>query len=427
MPATRRLVVAAIVILSVSFLLTLTSAVWEWEDVVVTGESVEADEWLAVAAACWLPLLAIVLVRLIGLYRRLRRTAEAAVDAFRNTVDSVPGWVWQTDENLRVTYSSAAVEELLGYAPAAMVGRDLAELFAPEPVRYEHFDGTARYLRSSVTPVRDQRGRVTAYHGFSTDVTAERECRERREAGRARIEAALSDPDGLRIVFQPIVDVGTGQLVGVEALSRFTAEPYRAPDVWFDEAWELGLGPALELHALAAACRALPELPDGAYLSLNVAPATMLDDRFAALLDSLGPDAARVVVEVTEHAVVDDYAALAEVVRQIRPAGCRLAVDDAGAGYASMQHILRLSPDIIKLDRGIVDHADTDPARRALLTAMATFAASLGMTVVAEGVERAEEVAALTEAGVRLAQGYHFARPDEDPRAWAPELAAAPH
>jgi PAS domain S-box-containing protein len=433
---TRRLIAAVIAVLGVSMLLTLVLSVWEWEDVVVDGEAAEIDEWLSVVAICSLPMITAVLVRMLALHRRMRTTARAAVQAFESTVRTVTGWVWRTDGDLRVTYASDGVTTLLGLDPHRVVGGSLdAVLSDQDPATPDvralaasdttdwhtstrHADGTIRHLRSNATPLRDGRGRVVGYHGFSTDVTAEVEAtagqrreQQRCDALRTGIAALLHDEGALRIVLQPIVDLHTRQPVGAEALSRFAAEPYRPPNVWFDEAWAAGLGPDLELHAVAKALARLPELPTHAYLSVNVAPDTLVDPRFLDLLNGLGADLARVVVEVTEHAVVSDYGALTEVADRIRLRGGRLAVDDAGAGYATMQHILQLRPDIIKLDRSIVGNADEDPARRALTAAMAAFATSLGTTVVAEGVETAGEVDVLIEAGVRLGQGFLLGRP----------------
>ncbi|MEU4624890.1 EAL domain-containing protein [Actinoplanes sp. NPDC023801] len=437
--ATRRLIAAVIVVLGPSMLLTLLSSVWEWEDVVVAGEAPEADEWLAVAAICWLPAILWIMVRLIGLHRRMQATTRDAVEAFRSTMQTVTGWVWRLDAGLRFTFSNESVEAVLGRTSDEILGAGIDAVMSPcddQPVALDelvatagsewrssvrHADGTVRYLRNSATPVYGEHSEIKAYHGFSTDITEqvlaeaeERDRYERQEAARARITDLLSGGEGLRIVLQPIVDLATQRAVGAEALSRFADRPYRPPNEWFDEAWQAGLGPDLELYALDAALARLADVPGDAYLSVNVAPETMLDPRFLQRLDRLGPSAARITVEITEHAVVTDYDALVGVVDEIHRRGARLAVDDAGAGYASMQHILRLRPDVIKLDRSIVDRADRDPARRALMAAMAAFAASLGTTVVAEGVETEEEVGVLRDAGIQLGQGYHLGRPHED-------------
>jgi PAS domain S-box-containing protein len=426
--------------MAVSTLLAVVSSLWDWSDVVLDGEDVESDEWLGMGASLWLPVVVATMYRLVRVYRALAATAQEAVEAFQDTVHTAHGWVWRIDADYRIVYSSEGIRALLGYEPDEVVGRHAVDLLVPEEdraavtadvqasltqngwrdwqTRVTHRDGTIRYVRSSATPVHGSSGRLVAYRGYTADVNAaaaeQAQQRELRET-RRRIEQMLRDPDAVHTVLQPIVDVRRQRITGMEALSRFSAEPYRTPDLWFGEAWQAGLGPDLELHAIARAFEWLPRIPRDAYLSINASPLTIVDVRFAALVAGLGPDACRVVVEVTEHAAVNDYDTLSVAVQHLRRTGVRLAVDDAGAGYSSMQHVLRLRPDIIKLDRGIVADIDRDVARRALVTAMAGFAASLDMVIVAEGVENAEELAVLTEAGVRNAQGFFLARPSTDP------------
>ena len=139
---------------------------------------------------------------------------------------------------------------------------------------------------------------------------------------------------------------------------------------------------------------------------------------FPDLFAGIGPG--RVVVEVTEHAPVDDYAILHERLDELTSAGIRLAVDDAGAGYASLRHILKLHPDVIKLDISLTRNIDKEPLQRALAAALVTFARELGASMIAEGVERPEEVVVLTALGVLYAQGYHFAQPTIDLRTLFP-------
>ena len=439
---TGRVVSGAIAVLTVAMLLSLASYLWDWSDVLFEGDTPEMDEWLALVGAAWLPVVAVLAYRLVRVNRELAETAQDALDAFADTVHTAHGWVWRVDTDHRIVYSSAGIRELLGYEPDEVVGRDALDLLVLDEdrdqvrsdvrarqdgwqnwqTRVRHRDGSVRHVRSSATPVHGKGGRLMAYRGFTADITAEvlaaateQAEQMRHHAIRSRIEQAVHDPDALQIAFQPIIDLRAQKIVGMEALSRFTAEPYRTPDVWFDEAWQAGLGPELELHAITLACRRIGELPDGAYLSINASPATILDDRFARTLQELHVDLHRLVVEVTEHAEVADYPGLADAVARLRLHGGRLAVDDAGAGYASMQHILRLRPDIIKIDRGIVADLDHDAARHALVTAMAGFAASLNLAVVAEGVETDDELAALRTAGISNVQGYLLARPSLDP------------
>ena len=213
---------------------------------------------------------------------------------------------------------------------------------------------------------------------------------------------------GLSIVYQPIHHIATRRVVGVECLSRFPDWERRPPSDWFEEGAQVGLGVELEIAAINAALRGLPYLPTEAYLAVNVSPATVLSGRLDKLLRE--QPSGRIVLELTEHAAIADYHALAEALAPMRERA-KLAIDDVGAGYAGMRHILDLKPDTIKLDMSLVRDIDKDPARRALAVALVDFAAGIGSEIVAEGVERIGELEALASLGVHMAQGYYLSRP----------------
>jgi EAL domain-containing protein (putative c-di-GMP-specific phosphodiesterase class I) len=156
--------------------------------------------------------------------------------------------------------------------------------------------------------------------------------------------------------------------------------------------------------------RILPLLEKTLDLAVNASPETVLDPRLDTLLHSI-PSPERLVLEITEHAAVDHYEAIAQRLKSYRTRGLKIAVDDAGAGYASFRHILNLVPDRIKLDMSLTRDIDVDPARRALAAALIHFSAETGSTLVAEGVETAAELATLQELGVNKAQGYFLGRP----------------
>jgi PAS domain S-box-containing protein len=215
----------------------------------------------------------------------------------------------------------------------------------------------------------------------------------------------------LRTVFQPIVDLERSSVIGFEALSRFPGEPTR-PDQWFADAIAVGLGVALEMHAARTAIAAMPELPDDTYLSVNLSPAALM----SVDLDELMPmDPTRLVLELTEHARVGDYEALRAAVQRLRADGVRIAVDDAGAGFASFRHILELEPDIVKIDLSISQGIADDPARQALVGGVADLALKSGATLVAEGVEDPRDLDRLSVLGVSHFQGYLFGRPSPLP------------
>ncbi len=215
--------------------------------------------------------------------------------------------------------------------------------------------------------------------------------------------------DRFEIVFQPVIDVGGQALIGYEALARFAAQPERSPDQWFSEAHGVELGHRLELRAIHKALASLDDIPDGAYLALNVSPQTILTGALEAAL--AGVPLRRLMLEVTEHCSIPDYGLLSDALARLRQGGLRLAVDDAGSGYASFRHILKLKPDVIKLDQSLIRDIDHEAGSRALATALITFAASTGSSVVAEGVETEEELLALRELGVHTMQGYLLGRP----------------
>lgn len=211
------------------------------------------------------------------------------------------------------------------------------------------------------------------------------------------------------MVFQPIWSFVGQRPAGLEALCRFTKEPYRSPDRWFHDAFAVGLGTDLELSVIKTALEAFAWLPDHVYLSVNVSPETILSGRLGPMLT--GIPAGRLVVEITEHAEVRDYPRLVEALKPLRTAGIRLAIDDAGAGYSSLQHIVQLQPDIIKLDMSLTRSVDLDPARRALAAALIYFAAETGCAIVAEGIETESEMETLRLLGVSSGQGYFISRP----------------
>ncbi len=227
-------------------------------------------------------------------------------------------------------------------------------------------------------------------------------------SSRERLGSVI-DGRQMGIVYQPIVDLADGSLLGVEALARFPSAPERGPDLWFEEAHLVARGAELELLAIELAGARLGLLPPHAYLALNVSPATILGGSLAARLAGL--PLARVVLEITEHAPIGEYAALAAALAPLRAAGLRLAIDDAGSGYASLRHILQLQPDIIKLDRSLIRDIDCDAGRRALAAALTGFAKATACRVVAEGIETPAELETLRALGVDAGQGWLLGRP----------------
>jgi EAL domain-containing protein (putative c-di-GMP-specific phosphodiesterase class I) len=237
---------------------------------------------------------------------------------------------------------------------------------------------------------------------------------------RQRVEEVLAE-GGLSIVVQPIYSLETGLVVGVEALSRFPGAPAQGPDKWFAEAHRHGLGVALEVLAVETALRAASTLPEEVYVSVNVSPETLTSAALRIALIAGPIPAERIVLELTEHASVEDYAPLTEALSDLRGRGMRLAIDDAGAGFASFRHILRLRPDLIKVDQAITRSIHNEPAHRAFAAALVMFGLDVGsVTIVAEGVETAEELRTIASLGIDAAQGYFLGRPAPAETSWPP-------
>jgi EAL domain-containing protein (putative c-di-GMP-specific phosphodiesterase class I) len=223
----------------------------------------------------------------------------------------------------------------------------------------------------------------------------------RRDAILAIIAAEAFHP-----VFQPIVDIERDVVVGHEALTRF--DDGVPPDVRFAEAAALGLDAELELATLAASLSAAKALPAGEWLNLNVSPVLILaGDALRSLFEGTKR---RLVLEVTEHSRVASYPLLLQAMTRLGP-NVEFAVDDAGAGFASLRHILELRPAFVKLDRWLITDLETDSARQAMIVGLRHFAQATGCRLIAEGIETEDELAILQALRIRLGQGYLLGRP----------------
>jgi EAL domain-containing protein (putative c-di-GMP-specific phosphodiesterase class I) len=229
---------------------------------------------------------------------------------------------------------------------------------------------------------------------------------ERKNMLADRVQGALAG--GVNMVFQPVYDLEAGDVFAYEALARFPMEPYRPPSDWFADAAEVGLGVELELAAIESAMAEIDGLPEGVRLAINVSPLTALSPHF---FNVLAPRAHRVIIEVTEHERVEDYDALNEALAPLRALGASIAIDDVGAGFASLTHILKLAPDIVKLDLSLTRGIAADPARDALASSLVDFASGIDATIGAEGIETQSELDRLRVLKVRYGQGFHLGVP----------------
>lgn len=225
---------------------------------------------------------------------------------------------------------------------------------------------------------------------------------------RTRIESVLRGRS-ITPFYQPVIDIRTMATVGYEGLSRFAEPTYGGPDRWFADAFTVGLGVDLEWLAAATLLPVLDALAPEVFLAVNLSPPAILHASEDQLCQP--SQCPRVVIELTEHVPVEDYPAVQRAFAEMRGHGARLAADDLGAGYAGFRHLLDLAPDIIKLDVSLVRGVHHSNRQQSLLKAMTAFADDVGATVIAEGVEQAEELETLRALSVPWAQGYYLGRP----------------
>jgi EAL domain-containing protein (putative c-di-GMP-specific phosphodiesterase class I)/DNA-binding response OmpR family regulator len=243
----------------------------------------------------------------------------------------------------------------------------------------------------------------------------------RSENSRRRVAIELViDAGGFFPVFQPIVDLSDERVVGYEALTRFTDGAN--PAVRFAEAAAVGVGLDLELATMHAALQASLALPSDHFVSLNVSPELILAEGGGLLRVHPRP----VVLELTEHEPVEDYEALRRALDVLVPPH-QASVDDAGSGFASLRHVLAISPRFVKLDRSWVAQIEDDPARQALVAGLSHFATTTGSRLIAEGIETEAEMMALRVLNVGMGQGYLFGRPlPVDPSGLPSQLTTRP-
>lgn len=346
------------------------------------------------------------------------------------------GWLYVVDNERRFVYSSDASIDCVGYTPDELMGTVAGDLLSPDEmtklatrvgaghpvntlvVRARHRNGDDRWFEVTSTAVLDASTKATiGWSGTSHPLTDAKHPVILREIHRRAVKDILL-AEQLTIAFQPIVDLPTGRILGVEALSRFPSREGTTPDVIFAEATNAGLGLELELLAVRRALTEARLLDGSLYVSINVSPPVLANPSLIDALLASDVDLKRVVIEVTEHASIGDYTLLTQPRQRLRDLGVRLAIDDAGAGYASLRHIVGLSPDIIKIDRALVTNVDEDRARRALVMAVVMFANEINSSVIGEGVETAEELHALKSLGVNAAQGYLLGRPTTSSADW---------
>lgn len=230
------------------------------------------------------------------------------------------------------------------------------------------------------------------------------------EACAAALPEVLIDPTQPRLVFQPIVDLNKGAVAGYEALARFDGPLQATPDKWFAAAASAGLGPVIESRVVRAALHARKNLPVNCFLTVNVSPRALTT---GPVMDEFlrGGELAGLFVELTEEQAITDPEGMHRVLARLRDRGALIALDDAGSGYSGLQRLLALRPELMKLDRSLVDGIDKDEAKRACVEMLIVLASRLDSFLLAEGIEQPGELRELIKLGVPLAQGYLLAKP----------------
>jgi diguanylate cyclase (GGDEF)-like protein len=223
---------------------------------------------------------------------------------------------------------------------------------------------------------------------------------------RSEIKRILEE-DAIEPLFQPVASLTTGRLMGYEALARFPDAPERPPSTWFAQANACGLGPELEAAAIKAAFKPVGR-PPGTHIAVNVSPSALSTDAVKSVLPD---DLSDVIIELTEHEVYVGDSLLADSLANLRERGARIAIDDAGAGYAGLKQVMWVRPDIVKLDLELTRAIHSDPVRMALVESLVRFARRVGATVCAEGVESHDDIEALANLDVPCGQGYAIGRP----------------
>lgn len=219
----------------------------------------------------------------------------------------------------------------------------------------------------------------------------------------------ILETKNIQIYYQPIYSLKTNTVSGYESLSRFFVEPYRTPDLWFNEAAQFCLGEALEMLAINTIISSLDKFNKNVYISINTSPEHILSGAVTNAFSNL--DCSQIVLEITEHTPIADYSKMLSALAPLRKKGIRLAIDDVGAGYSSFQHILELQADIIKLDVSLTRNINIDRRKYLLAKALCGFAKDIGCNIVAEGIETQEEINTLRKLGVDKVQGYYLGHP----------------
>ena len=228
------------------------------------------------------------------------------------------------------------------------------------------------------------------------------------QVNRQRIADVISDRD-FQLLLQPIVELSSMDVVGAEALCRFRPVPYTSPDKWFADARSVGLHRELELCVLKKTLEMLPDLPQMINLSINISPDTLAHCDLPTLIDGQYSD--RLIFELTEFADFTNQSAVQQQLSKLRALGAQIAINNMTSSYASLNMMLMIKPDIIKLDRDLIRSIHLDLTNQSLVAGIVHFCSAISARIIAEGIECEEEKQKLTELGLTHGQGYYLGRP----------------
>jgi PAS domain S-box-containing protein len=396
---------------------------------------------LGFIAAALVAVAACTAVRGTRTHSRQRAQGRFISGLMETVLGSAREWLWAVNDQGVFTFSSRASVALLGYEPSELVGKPISLLIDADDlararqnatvsldgrtsewagivVSVRHRNGAPVWMEVTGKSRRNPDGSGPGFEGISRLLPGQTVRTLLKERVRERIDNRVRS----RLIltaFQPIYELTTGTMTGVEALARFPRDDSRSPGQWFNEATSVGLAGELEFTALEAALHDAATLPENLNVALNLSPETCLDPRLPGVLEGSGIALGRMILELTERLPVEDYAPLLAALMSLRRRGLRIAVDDAGSGFSSMRHILQLRPDIIKLDRSLIAGIDSNQGKQALGAAMVEFAQQTSATIVAEGIETEAELRAARELGMTSGQGYLLGRPTMRPADWA--------
>jgi len=358
---------------------------------------------------------------LLGVARRIRRAGQAydflsriGGDAF---VLVVPGLSGQEDlrprvealyEQLRQPYvvdqESIQIGARIGIALFPSDGADMPQLLRSAEL-------ALNFVRES-----NRSAGLLAYKFFDPQLQVVVEHRRRLEDD---LRLAVNNGE-LRPAFQPIVDLKNGGVAGAEALLRWqhAERGFISPDVFIPLAERVGLIGEIGRMVLDEACRQLAEWRrDGLdmYVSVNVSvcqiPDELSPEAILSTLERYGLPPQAVVIEITEGVLMSDVGIAQRWIEQLRAAGLRIYLDDFGTGYSSLSYLKRFPMDTVKIDKSFIVDMNAGNSDCTLVEAIITMAASLGLNVVAEGIEEAGQLALLRRLGCGYGQGYFFSRP----------------